>query len=132
MGSHPAKRMEGTLKLRPLSIVDEQTWVRVFRADACTSQGGLCRYCQEPLTRTTLTGDHAVPRALGGTTERSNIRAACANCNLAKGRMPEKAFLSAIKTLAPGASLRMMLAYSRRRIWVRTHRACERIERRAR
>jgi len=115
-----------------VGIVSEDAWVRAFRADAATAQNGLCCYCREPLTAANISGDHVVPRIAGGSTDRKNIKAACRDCNRAKGGMGEKAFLAAIKTLMPGSPFHIMLAFMRRRIWVRTHRACERIERVAR
>lgn len=114
------------------SIVREESWLRAFRADSATEQKGLCRYCKEPLTRLNISADHVTPRSKGGTTERANIKAACRDCNRAKGSMSEKDFVAAIKTLVPESPLHIMLAFMRRRIWVRTHRACERIERFAR
>lgn len=44
-----------------------------------------CSYCQRPLTLTTMTIDHYVPRALGGGDEESNLMVACFTCNVLKG-----------------------------------------------
>ncbi len=107
--------------------VSEQTWLRVYRTDALASQGGCCRYCREPLTANTATADHVKPRAAGGPTNRENVKAACRACNMAKGDMKASAFWRAIKRPQPGSSLRIWRAYMRRRIWLRTHRACGRI-----
>lgn len=114
------------------SRVSEQTWLRVFRADAATEQRGRCRYCGEPLSAANITGDHLLARSRGGTTERNNIKAACRDCNMTKGSLSESAFLALIKRQPePGSSIYLWLAWSRRRLWMRTHRACERIARAA-
>lgn len=114
------------------SAVKPKTWRAVYRADAATEQGGLCFYCQEPLTRETLTADHFFPSALRGATSRENIKAACLECNRAKANMRPGAFFRAIKSIGPETPFPIMLAFMRRKIWVRTHRACGRIERYAR
>lgn len=44
-----------------------------------------CVYCGSSLGRGTLTLDHVLPLALGGTNDPSNIAAACQACNQAKG-----------------------------------------------
>ena len=103
----------------------------MLRTEAATAQGGLCKYCQEPLRPETISADHIRPRIRGGTTERDNINAACRDCNQAKGSMSVGAFLRAIKSPWPGAPFPIWLAFMRRRIWVRTHRACDRIARAA-
>lgn len=115
---------------RPLSRVSDQAWLRAFRSDAATEQLGLCLYCTVPLTAETLTGDHLVPRSRGGQTTRENIGASCEGCNRAKGDLPAGQFHNLIRRMpAPGSPLRLWMAWSRRRIWVRTHRACRHIDR---
>lgn len=42
--------------------------------------------------------DHATPRSLGGSNDRSNLRTACAACNAAKGERTEQDYRA---TLAP-------------------------------
>lgn len=110
------------------SRVSEQAWQRAFRSDAASAQGGLCRYCRVPLSAQNISADHLKPRRSGGTTQRENIKAACRDCNFVKGSLSEKVFISAIKAPQPGSPLHVWLIFMRRRIWVRTHRACDRIE----
>jgi 5-methylcytosine-specific restriction endonuclease McrA len=113
--------------MRPIR---EKSWLRLYRIESSTEQRGRCRYCGEPLTRETITGDHAKPRAKGGKTERQNIKAACRACNNTKGSMNEAAFLAQIKRQPQtGDSIHMWLAWSRRRIWMKTHRASDHIAR---
>jgi 5-methylcytosine-specific restriction endonuclease McrA len=104
----------------------------MFRADASAEQDGLCFYCKEPLTSATISADHGHPRAKGGQTTRKNIRAACRACNVAKGKMLTGEFMKAIKAPKTGAPFAIWMAYMRRRIWARAHRACDRIEKRSR
>jgi 5-methylcytosine-specific restriction endonuclease McrA len=42
--------------------------------------------------------DHATPRSLGGSNDRSNLRTACVSCNAAKGERTEAEYRA---TLAP-------------------------------
>lgn len=44
-----------------------------------------CQYCDTVYTRRELTLDHVVPLSRGGTTEWTNIVAACMPCNTTKG-----------------------------------------------
>lgn len=80
--------------MRHLSKIREQTWVRVYKCDALTEQGGRCAYCREPLRPSQATGDHVIPRIEGGTTNFKNIKAACEPCNKLKGRMGAKKFMN--------------------------------------
>lgn len=43
-----------------------------------------CRYCGATAPATTLTVDHVLPKALGGTDEATNLVAACYPCNAGK------------------------------------------------
>lgn len=62
---------------------------------ALEQQGGRCFYCSCALViprrrcdrgaRNAATADHLTPQALGGTEALTNIVAACARCNVAKG-----------------------------------------------
>jgi 5-methylcytosine-specific restriction endonuclease McrA len=109
------------------SRVSDQRWAQVFRADALTEQGGACCYCYEPLTSKTVTADHVRPRIKGGVTERKNIKASCRACNMAKSAMTPTGFVAAIKYPKPGDSIHIWFAHYRRRIFLATARACERI-----
>ena len=121
--------MSGYGRLQPMSKIYDTTWARVFRADALAAQNGRCCYCREPIKHDDATAEHVRARRNGGTTNRENIRAACEACNLTKGSRSEAAFIRAIKNPAPGDGIHIWLAWSRRRIWLRTERACERIMR---
>lgn len=58
---------------------------RKARAFVIKRDNGICVYCGEPAT----TADHVIPVSRGGTDDRSNLVAACAICNGAKGdKMP--------------------------------------------
>lgn len=59
--------------------VSKRLRFEVFRRD-----GFACRYCGATASDTTLTIDHVVPIALGGTDEPGNLVTACAPCNAGK------------------------------------------------
>jgi HNH endonuclease len=107
----------------------DKAWIRMFCVEAWIEQQHKCAYCHEPIGRDEATADHVVSISKGGSTKRKNIKAACRDCNLTKGHMSEAVFLKAIKSPQSGMSLHIWLAWSRRRIWLRTERACKRIER---
>lgn len=44
-----------------------------------------CNWCGKKLTKTTLTCDHVIPLSKGGTHKRTNLVAACYDCNQRKG-----------------------------------------------
>ncbi len=47
-------------------------------------QGGLCLYCDKPLTPEQATIDHVKPKSKEGSKKFKNLAAACSPCNLAK------------------------------------------------
>lgn len=96
------------------------------RSAAATRQGGCCKYCFEPFAVSPATAEHRVPRSKGGSNLAHNIDAACARCNKLKAAMTVGEFLKRIKH-PDGGSVELLLAASRRRIWLRTHRARRRI-----
>lgn len=49
--------------------------------------GGRCVYCGVHVGLKRGTVDHYLPKALGGTNERSNLRWCCRGCNQLKGSM---------------------------------------------
>jgi len=55
-----------------------------------------CSYCNRRLTATTVTLDHEVPRALGGSEMRHNLVLACFDCNQRKADMPPEKFRAMI------------------------------------
>jgi len=55
----------------------------------------LCVYCGCTLTRQTMTQDHVIPRARGGSKlGRDNLEPACVDCNSAKGDLKLLVFLA--------------------------------------
>lgn len=107
-------------------------WIKLAKIEALKEQKGCCIYCKTPLRRSEATADHKRPKKRGGSDARENIAAACAPCNHAKGHMWETKFWRLIKgNNPPTNSPDLMLIWASRRIWKRTHKACERIERRA-
>jgi len=52
-----------------------------------------CRYCGATAPHVTLTVDHVVPVALGGTDDPTNLVAACSDCNSGKSSTPPGAAL---------------------------------------
>lgn len=111
--------------------VSEHAWVRLFRAEAVTTQEATCAYCYCPITMRTATADHIKARKLGGVTGRENISAACIDCNVLKGHKTPNAFKKLIKSPQPGCDIRIWMAWSRRRIFLATDRSCNRILRAA-
>ena len=47
-------------------------------------QGGRCHYCEQKFDPDTLTMDHVVPIARGGTSTQGNVVPACTACNSSK------------------------------------------------
>src|SRR5690606_16532810 len=59
------------------------------RVDAITRQKGECLYCGENILFNTCEMDHIGPRrGVGSTNTRSNLVAACLQCNRSKGNTP--------------------------------------------
>lgn len=48
---------------------------------------GRCEYCGEAVTRASMTIDHYLPIACGGSSRRLNLRCSCSECNERKGSM---------------------------------------------
>lgn len=107
----------------------EQEIIRRGRGAALAAQSGCCKYCFEPLTEKTVTAEHRVPRSMGGSNLAHNIDAACLRCNRLKGLSSPGEFLKAIKFPTVASELELLLAHSRRKIWLKTHRSCRAIGR---
>ncbi len=102
--------------------------------EALHEQDGHCFYCKAPLTEMLATVDHRKSIAHGGTDCRENIAAACYECNQVKADLNESYFFKMLNGKKPpkrGGSA-MLLVWSSRRIWKRTHKASVRIERASR
>lgn len=112
-------------------MAKEQHWVQLFRQEALAEQGGRCHYCKGFLTAKTATADHKWPRARKGWTTRTNIAAACKECNRAKADLSEGQFFKLIDSVPTAATpFAIMLIWMRRRLNKRAKRACDRIGRR--
>jgi 5-methylcytosine-specific restriction endonuclease McrA len=114
-------------RISHLTPVPEQAWLRMYRTEAAQEQNGKCLYCYIPLHADNVSGEHRMARHNGGSTTRKNIGAACRECNNAKQHMSEAAFLKKVKSPKRGDGLGVFLAHFRRRLWLRTHRACAHI-----
>jgi len=71
-----------------------------LRAKLSARQGGFCRYCELPMTRTgdtCVTIDHFVPKAAGGSDGEDNLVAACWLCNQRKGSLHGDDFLAILR-----------------------------------
>jgi 5-methylcytosine-specific restriction endonuclease McrA len=101
--------------------------LRNHRREAWEEQQRCCKYCLEPLPFHASTAEHRVPKSKGGTNARANIDAACQPCNKAKGSSPAAWFAKAIRNPPVGASFAVLMAWSRRRIWLAIHRASRNI-----
>ena len=53
-----------------------------------------CRYCGRRVTRRSRHIDHSTSRRNGGTNHLNNLRIACQSCNLSKGALNARQFLS--------------------------------------
>lgn len=101
--------------------------LRNARREAWEAQGRCCKYCTAPLEFNETTAEHRIPKSQGGTNARANIDAACQPCNSAKGSSPAAWFAKAIRNPPAGASFSVLMAWSRRRIWLATYRAVRNI-----
>lgn len=62
----------------------QQEWDQL-KALLLFKQAWLCDYCDAPLTWSTATFDHLIPRAQSGTDHCVNLAMACRSCNSRKG-----------------------------------------------
>jgi hypothetical protein len=69
-------RIEGS------ELVSKRVTKNSFRREIINGWDGCCAYCGCEPEKLTL--DHVIPKAKGGTTERSNLVPACAGCNVSK------------------------------------------------
>lgn len=76
--------------------VSKRLRFEIFRRDNHT-----CRYCGAAAPDVSLTVDHVVPEALGGSDEADNLVTACADCNSGKTSVPPGAPL--VEDVAQGA-----------------------------
>lgn len=119
----------GRYVTRRAANIEDQLWTRFYRQETMIAQSRRCYYCEQPLTAKTATADHVIARINGGTTNRLNIKAACYECNQCKGSRPERAFRAMIQNPKTGDGIHVFLANFRYRLWSRTWRAKQRLER---
>lgn len=105
--------------------------IKEGREAAWQQQKGCCKYCYTPLKKEEVTADHRIARSKGGSNLPMNIDAVCEPCNVAKDNMNPGVFLREIKNPTPGASFLLHLAWSRRRVSLKMHRAVRNIGRAA-
>lgn len=65
----------------------------------CGLRAVQCPYCGAPIDILSLTLDHVVPRALGGSIGLENIRACCTRCNSLKEKLMLEEFLQLLEFL---------------------------------
>lgn len=120
------------MKRLPMSVPVwkmQQISIRKNKEAALTEQAGCCKYCFEPIKVSKATADHRKAKKNGGGNGKENIDAVCFDCNQLKGHKTAGDFLKLIKAPPVDSSLSMLLAASRRRIWLKTHRAVRNIAR---
>ena len=69
-------RIEGS------ELVSKRVTKNSFRREIINAWDGHCAYCGCKPEKVTL--DHVIPKAKGGTTQRTNLVPACASCNVSK------------------------------------------------
>lgn len=73
--------------------------VKIFRI--LSRDGFQCRYCGIPITRSTVSLDHIVPKSKGGSKfSDDNLGASCSQCNKIKGSLSVAEFLDKAATKA--------------------------------
>lgn len=105
----------------------DRMFARMYRSDALADQKMRCVYCKEKITRINATADHLISRKNGGRTTKKNIKAACLDCNLAKGSRDINQFRDILHGSLPLGNLRLTAAWIRFRMNRRVERAERRI-----
>lgn len=59
----------------------------VIKAQIIREQGGFCFYCPTKLRPSFITLDHVLPASRGGKLDKTNVVAACRNCNFEKANL---------------------------------------------
>ena len=71
-----------------MSAITKGSTRKAVRTYLWERSGGRCFYCRAGFpNKESMTVDHYVPKSRGGKDERSNYRAACADCNQSKGAL---------------------------------------------
>jgi hypothetical protein len=85
----------------PFSMEEFRSWLMVVLEDE-----PFCAYCGASINIQTISPDHAVPMARGGSLDRPNLRPSCDPCNRLKGNLLPgefKAILGLLKQLPEAA-----------------------------
>ncbi len=106
-----------------------KAFIRAYRIEAYTRQGGRCIYCGAFLTAKTVTAEHIISVGCGGTDRADNIAAACRLCNNTKSNLSLADFLKMLKTPGPDARLPLLLCHFNRRLNIAVQRAEDFVER---
>jgi 5-methylcytosine-specific restriction endonuclease McrA len=112
---------------RHKSKIAEREKIKKGRTEALKRQNGFCFYCYEPITFLEATADHKIPKSKGGSNLEFNINAVCNACNQAKKDKSHAVYLKEIKLPNKNGDLELLLAWSRRKIWLKAHRSCRSI-----
>lgn len=81
----------------------KSSWLKKQRAKIQAGVVVLCHICEQPISlggdkgKGSLTADHIIPKALGGTDGRDNLQPAHARCNHKRGTMVMHQFRKATK-----------------------------------
>lgn len=66
----------------PFSLDEFRAWLKVTLEDEPS-----CSYCGTSINIQTISPDHAIPMARGGSLDRPNLRGSCEACNQLKGKL---------------------------------------------
>jgi len=102
-----SRRFQAPAVIRMLSgKIMKNDRVRLSRRNVWARDKGLCQYCNQTVTVTSMTYDHVLPRSRGGKTTWDNIVLSCSVCNAFKGnKTPHEAGMKPQKPVAPRKSL---------------------------
>jgi 5-methylcytosine-specific restriction endonuclease McrA len=95
---------------------EDKLFARAFKIDDWSARGNRCRYCLERIPLEAVTADHVRAKSEGGTTQRENIRAACARCNRVKGPLSEMQFRNILNSPGVPKALHHITAWARFRL----------------
>jgi hypothetical protein len=110
-----------------MTASQDRIQVQIYRRQAWAQAGRKCAYCERRLELHEVTGDHAIARASGGKTVRSNIKAACLECNIAKGKLSDVVFMTMVARPAENDPIAVHLVCFRRRLELRLQKMERRI-----
>jgi len=71
-----------------------ESWKREY---VSIRDGWRCSYCEQRVTRSSRHVDHSISRANRGTNHLNNLRLACRVCNLSKGSLNARQFVTRIR-----------------------------------